>query len=179
MNNINWQPKLKGALVTLKPLSLSDFELLYQCASDPQIWEQHPIKDRYKWEVFQTFFDSAIACKTAFLVLENETNAVMGSTRFYEHYPIEQRIAIGYTFLAKKYWGGKYNKEIKTLMMNYAFGHVQKILFHIGDENYRSQKAIEKLGGVKLRMFDIESGGVNYPHYEYGITKEVWEKTVF
>jgi len=46
------QPILKGELLRLRPLRLEDFHDLYAVASDPLIWEQHPVRDRYKEEVF-------------------------------------------------------------------------------------------------------------------------------
>ena len=50
------QPFLENENVQLVPLQENDFEALYEVASDPLIWEQHPSKDRYKIEVFTTFF---------------------------------------------------------------------------------------------------------------------------
>jgi len=54
------QPILRGELVGLRPLSTEDFPYLYAVASDRLIWEQHPIKDRYKEEVFVGFFREAL-----------------------------------------------------------------------------------------------------------------------
>ena len=51
---INLQPVLENEIIRLQPLQQDDFERLYAVASDPLIWEQHPNKDRYKREVFQT-----------------------------------------------------------------------------------------------------------------------------
>ncbi len=52
----DFQPTLKGKLLELRPLRASDFRDLYAVASDPLIWEQHPVKDRCKEDVFKGFF---------------------------------------------------------------------------------------------------------------------------
>jgi RimJ/RimL family protein N-acetyltransferase len=57
---------------------------------------------------------------------------------------------IGWSFLSRKYWGGTYNKAMKTLMIEHAFQSIHKVVFYIGTENVRSQKAVEKLGGLKI-----------------------------
>ena len=54
------QPHLLGELVELRPLREDDWETLFQVASDPTIWEQHPNSDRHRKDVFRTFFREAI-----------------------------------------------------------------------------------------------------------------------
>ena len=78
------QPTLVDALVRLRPLQASDFPALYAVASDPLIWEQHPNRDRYRHEVFGTFFQGAMQSAGAFLVSDASTSEVIGSTRYYE-----------------------------------------------------------------------------------------------
>src|ERR1700741_3225245 len=140
------QPQLENEFVKIKPLNPVDFETLYQVASDPLIWEQHPNKDRYKREVFENFFSGAIESKGAFLVFDAKTNQPIGSSRFYELDEETGSVAIGYTFLAKDHWGSVYNPALKSLMLNHAFKFVDQVIFHIGANNIRSQKAIERLG---------------------------------
>lgn len=171
---INWQPThLENELVKLIPLSETDFEALYQIASDPLIWEQHPNKDRYKREVFRTFFDDAIKSKGAFLIVEKSSNKAIGSTRYYD--ATNSSITIGYTFFGREFWGGQYNKATKKLMIDYAFQFVDKIHFHIGAENIRSQKGIEKLGAVKVNEYTDEKNGMKAIKFEYLIEKKNWK----
>ncbi len=148
--NFNLQPTLENDFVKLVPLKADDFENLYQSASDPLIWEQHPNKNRYQRPVFENYFKGAMESKGAFLIIDKETGTVMGSTRFYDYDPHESLVLIGYTFLARKYWGGKYNPAVKTLLIDYAHQFVDKVQFHIGASNLRSQKAIEKIGAKKI-----------------------------
>lgn len=169
---INWQPTtLEDALIRLVPLQESDFDNLFQVASDPLIWEQHPTKDRYKREVFQLFFDGALASKAAFLIIDKATNTLVGSTRYYDYKPENLSIAIGYTFLAKKYWGGKYNHACKKLLLDYAFQFVENVYFHIGATNVRSQQAILNIGAKKIGEVDFDYYGKPVLHFEYVIKK--------
>lgn len=142
------QPTLTGKLLKLRPLRLEDYAALYQAASDPLIWEQHPNSDRYKEEVFKAYFDSAIECGGALIVLDALTDEVIGSSRYYGLDEEASEIEIGWTFLTTKYWGGTYNRELKKLMMDHAYKFVDHILFFVGSNNLRSRKAVEKIGGV-------------------------------
>ena len=173
---INWQPEnLEDNIVKLIPIAESDFENIFKVASDPLIWEQHPTKDRYKREVFQLYFDSAISSKTAFLIVDKSSDKIIGSTRYYDYKPDNSSIAIGYTFLSRKYWGGLYNKSSKRLLLDYAFQFVDKVYFHIGATNLRSQLATLKIGATKVNEVDIDHYGQKQLHYEYLIQKKEWK----
>lgn len=148
------QAKLSDQLVELIPLKESDFEALYLVASDPLIWEQHPNKDRYKREVFQKYFNSAIESKGAYLILDQKSKNIIGCTRYYEYDVDDSSVAIGFTFIARSYWGTAYNASIKKLMIDHGFNYVNKIYFHVGQTNIRSQRAIEKLGAIRLEIVE-------------------------
>jgi N-acetyltransferase len=143
------QPHLKGELIHLRPLRPGDWDELFAVASDSLIWEQHPESDRHKEPVFRNFFREALESGGAFAVLNRHTGQVIGSTRFYGYDPQKSEIEIGWTFLARKYWGSHFNAEMKRLLLNHAFRFVESVVFFIGQENLRSQKAMEKVGGIK------------------------------
>jgi RimJ/RimL family protein N-acetyltransferase len=144
------QPTLEGERITLRPLHPSYFEALFLAASDPLIWEQHPFPDRYKREVFEKFFTEALASKGAFAIIEQASQAIIGSSRYYDSDLTKSSIVIGYTFLTRKFWGGSYNREMKQLMIDHAFRFFTAIQFHVGIENIRSQKAMEKFAGSPI-----------------------------
>ncbi len=150
---------LKNEMIQLVPLQETDFEELYAVASDPLVWEQHPNKLRYQRDVFQNYFEGAMLSKGAFLIRDTKTNGVIGSSRFYDYNEDDHSILIGYTFIGKPFWGIGYNKAIKKLMLDYAFQYVDKVYFHIGAFNYRSQKAIEKIGAIKVDEYEVEYYG--------------------
>jgi RimJ/RimL family protein N-acetyltransferase len=145
---MNLQPlHLKNEWLELTPLQSLDFERLYEVAKDPLIWEQHPNPDRYKLEVFKTYFQGAMESGGAFLIKDSEGN-VIGCTRFYDYMPDKREIKIGYTFFSRDCWGKLYNQKTKELMLDYAFQFVDVVIFHVGAVNIRSQKAMEKIGAV-------------------------------
>lgn len=144
------QPILKSEILEVRPLRADDFEELYAVASDPLVWEQHPNSDRYKHDVFRKFFDEAFASGGALVVIDRKTGHVIGSSRFNCYDLARSEVEIGWTFLARSHWGGIYNGELKRLMMEHAFKFVDNVIFFIGSTNLRSQRALEKIGGVRI-----------------------------
>ncbi len=150
---------------------------MFNVASDPEIWEQHPNKDRYKKEVFMNFFTGAIESGGAFIVCDAESGKPIGSSRYYGYDREDDSVSVGYTFLAKDHWGTKYNRALKSLMLDHAFKFVSKVYFHIGAENIRSQKAIERLGAEKIGEKEMEYYGEEMKlNYIYKITSERWNQ---
>jgi len=143
------QPHLKGELIELRPLTPEGWDDLFSVASDPLIWEQHPESDRYKEDIFKIFFSEALESGRAFVIIDRKNQQIIGSTRFFGYDPEKSEIEIGWTFLARKYWGGRYNRELKQLMLDHAFKFVENVIFYVGENNIRSQKATEKIGAVK------------------------------
>lgn len=143
------QPHLEGLLLELQPLQPGDFDRLYAVASDPLLWEQHPSHDRYREDVFRKFFKDAIDSGGALIATDRRTGEVIGSSRFHGYDEDAREIEIGWTFLARSRWGGAFNREMKRLMLEHAFRFVESVVFIVGPRNFRSQKAVEKIGGVR------------------------------
>jgi N-acetyltransferase len=142
------QPNLVGDLLEVRPLRQEDWDGLFAVASDPLIWEQHPAHDRYKEEVFREFFREALESGGALVVVDRESQRIIGSSRYFGFDPDKREIEIGWTFLSRSHWGGEYNGELKRLMLDHAFKFVDSVIFVIGSTNVRPQKAIERIGGV-------------------------------
>ena len=140
---------LVGKTLSLRPIRAEDFEALYAAASDPLIWALHPDPLRYQKAIFEeNVFKPAVASNAAYVAFENASGKLIGSSRFYEYDASKREIAIGYTFLARDHWGGRANSEMKALMLNHAFGSgIDRVWFHVGKDNLRSRKAMEKIGG--------------------------------
>ncbi len=132
------QPILKCQLLELRPLRAEDFHDLYAVAADPLIWEQHPNKDRYKKEVFGEFFREAFESGGALVAIDSKDGQIIGSSRFHSYDEEMSEIEIGWTFLARSHWGGRYNGEMKRLMLRHAFRFVESVIFLIGPQNLRS-----------------------------------------
>ncbi len=142
------QQFLPGECLELRALAAEDFAELYGVASDPLIWEQHPAHDRWQEPVFRAFFDEAMATRSAYVILDTWNGRIIGSSRYHGYDPEKREIEIGWTFLARNYWGGRHNRELKRAMCEHAFRFVDRILFRVGPENLRSRRAVEKIGGV-------------------------------
>lgn len=147
-NGILRPGKLEDDHVELLPLRWEDLDALYAVASDPLIWEQHPNPNRYQRPVFENYFRGAMESGGAFLIRERSTGNVIGSSRFYDHVPEKSELKIGYTFFARSSWGKGHNQASKRLMMEYAFQFVDRIIFHVGENNTRSRIAMTRLGAV-------------------------------
>jgi RimJ/RimL family protein N-acetyltransferase len=168
------QPTLEGERLLLRPLREEDWDALYAVASDPLLWEQHPQHDRWREEVFRAFFDDALAKGGAIAVIDKTSGEVVGSSRWGRFEPADGGyIEIGWTFLASSHWGGRYNHELKRLMLRHALHFVERVGFRVGERNWRSRRAMEKIGGRltdRTTLEDTASGKVL--HFQYEITRE-------
>jgi len=165
------QPTLKGKLVELRPLRSTDFQDLYAVASDPLIWEQHPARERYREDVFREFFREALESGGALIATDCKDARVIGSSRFHGYNQEQSEIEIGWTFLARTHWGGTYNREMKQLMLRHAFRFVNRVVFVVGAQNLRSQRALEKIGGVRIGS---RPDGNGRDSLVYQVTASTW-----
>ena len=168
------QPTLETERLLIRPLAEGDREPLYAVASDPMVWEQHPIHDRWRREVFDPFFDEAMACGGALAVLRKSDQRIVGSTRF-DRYDAEDGgvIEIGWTFLDPVCWGKGINHEMKRAMLAHAFADVARVEFRVGDTNYRSRNALEAIGAVRTDRYELgKYQGKRVVHLVYEITRE-------
>ncbi|MGH6876563.1 MAG: GNAT family N-acetyltransferase [Rhizomicrobium sp.] len=168
----DFQPVLTGDLVELCPIRAEEGKEMFAVAADPGIWEGHPASDRYNEPVFREFFDAALASGSALTIRDRSTGRIIGSSRYHDWKPGRSEVEIGYTFLARSHWGGTYNREIKRLMLDHAFRFVDTVSFVVGETNIRSQRAMEKIGGVRRPGFqDRNLRGHIARHVVYEIRK--------
>lgn len=168
---VDLQPVLEGPTLTLRPLRADDFDALYAAAADPLIWVQNPQPTRYQRDVFRTVFASGMASGGAFAVVHRPSGQIIGTSRYYDWTPATREVAIGYTFLARAYWGGATNGEMKRLMLDHIFQWADTVWFHIGSSNRRSRQALEKIGGTLAHYGQRETGGAMHPYAYYRIRK--------
>jgi RimJ/RimL family protein N-acetyltransferase len=166
------QPHLIGELLELRPLQPGDWEDLFAAASDPLIWEQHPAHDRYQEDVFKVYFQGALDSGGALVAIDRKTQKIVGSSRYHGYDPEKSEIEIGFTFLARSHWGGDYNGEMKRLMLEHAFRFVDSVIFRVGETNFRSLRAVEKIGAVLTERRDqVELHGKLIEHVVYRINR--------
>lgn len=150
---------------------------MFAAAADPEIWAVHPVRDRYTEPVFRAFFDSALASGSAFSILDRASGRIIGSSRYHDYDAAKREVEIGWTFLARAWWGGSINREVKDLMLAHAFGFVDTVVFWVGETNWRSQRAMEKIGGMRraepgIRVLD----GNAHSHVVFEITRDTFDR---
>ena len=168
------QPVLQGDRLELRPLRTEDWDALYAVASDSLIWEQHPARNRHELDVFRTFFDEALARGGTLVVVDRANGLIVGSSRFHGYDEAKSEVEIGWTFLARLYWGGVYNGELKRLMLDHAFRFVDTVIFVVGPRNVRSQRALAKIGAVRTGETASGSGGDDSDVFR--LTKAAFQK---
>lgn len=173
MEHLIFRPILTGALVTLKPMKAEDWDGMYKAASNPATWADHVKRDRFKEAVFRRFFDEGLSSGTAFSIFNNQTQTIIGSSRYHDYKAKKSEIEIGWTFIDCAYWGGKYNKEIKRLMLQHIFHFLDVVVFWVAKENLRSQAAMRKIGG-KLQdgVYSKTDNGKQVPYVVFEIMKD-------
>ena len=176
MSQPDFQPTLTGPTVIVRPVVAGDWPKLFAAGSDPEIWKVHPRSNRCTEPEFRKYFDSAVASKMAFAFVDRPTGELIGSSRYYGHEPELSEIEIGWTFVVRKFWGGATNREVKRLMLDHSFTFVDTVIFWVGEQNWRSQGAMTKIGGIKREgMFTRELSGAT-PHLIFEIRKSRYER---
>jgi N-acetyltransferase len=172
----DFQPTLTGPTVLIRPVSADDWSELFAAGSDPEIWKVHPRADRYTEPAFRDYFDSAVRSKMAFVFVDRSTSRLIGSSRYYGHDPERREVEIGWTFIVRSHWGGATNREVKRLMLDHAFSFVDTVVFWVGEQNWRSQGAMTKIGGVRRAgLFTREATGAT-PHFIFEIGKQGYQQ---
>ena len=167
------QPTLEGERLLLRPLRAGDWPALFAVAADPLIWEVHPANDRWQEPVFRAFFADALAQGGAIVAIDRSSGAIVGSSRWQGHDPDASRVEIGWTFLARSHWGGGFNRELKRLMLAHAFRWVERVTFSVGEDNHRSRRAMEKIGGRLTDRVEVrQMAGLTTRHVAYEIARE-------
>jgi RimJ/RimL family protein N-acetyltransferase len=176
MSQPDFQPTLTGPTVIVRPIAADDWTELFAAGSDPEIWKVHPRANRYTEPEFRAYFDSAVTSKMAFVFVDCSTDRLIGSSRYYGYDAARSEIEIGWTFVVRSHWGGATNREVKRLMLDHAFTFVDTVIFWVGEQNWRSQGAMTKIGGIKREgLFTRELSGAT-PHVIFEISKSRYEQ---
>jgi RimJ/RimL family protein N-acetyltransferase len=178
--------KLKGRQVYLEFLREAHRNILRPLAKNERIWEFNKlllINDSYD-KMYDTYFNTALDRKAmggqqAFIMRNTKDNEVIGMTRLYEIDPKNKSASIGYTWYIPSVWGKVQNKECKFLLLRYIFETLQfnRAELRAVHQNIRSQKAIDKIGGIKegvLRKHGYRNDGAIRDTVIYGIIDDEW-----
>jgi N-acetyltransferase len=145
--SLDLQPILAHPTLTLRPARTEDWPELFAVAGDPGIWAGHPAHDRWQAPVFRAFFDEGLA-SGGMLVATEPDGPIIGSSRFDYGRAAPGEVEVGWSFLARRHWGGTSNHIMKALMVGHALQAVERVIFLIGDTNIRSRTAISRIGAV-------------------------------
>jgi len=179
--------KLKGKYVYLETLTTHHVETLRQLAKDERIWEFtkafaiNETFDKQFADYISTASDNnAMGGQQAFVIRQTANDAIIGMTRLYEINHKDKRAAIGYTWYTPAVWGLVHNKECKLLLLQYLFEETgfSRAEFHVAHQNIRSQKAVQKIGGVKegeLRKYGFRNDGSVRNTVVFSIIDDEWE----
>lgn len=171
--DLDRQPFLVEGPVSLRPLTADDIEPLYAIASDPLVWDQHPMAERSEWPHFESWMRGKLADGGTLVAMIEGEGPLASST--YSNLRTEHggAVEIGSTFLARRLWGGSTNRAIKRLMLGHAFAHVARVEFLVWDRNFRSRRAVKKIGGrLTERTETVEHRGRPVVHLVYEITRD-------
>jgi RimJ/RimL family protein N-acetyltransferase len=170
----DFQPRLHGDLLDLRPATPRDFAALFAVASDREIWALHPAHDRWQEPVFRAFLDGAFADEGGLVAIERASGAIVGFSRYSMTRCQPGEVEIGWTFLARRCWGGRINGAMKRLMLDHAFRFVDTVIFRVGEANLRSRRAVEKIGGqlIEGRTETVTISGAPATHVTYAIRRE-------
>ena len=181
--------KLRGNYIYLGFLSPGDRETFRSLAKNELIWEFNkllPVDDNYD-VAFDEYFTEALdknglGGQQAFVIRKTKDSSIIGMTRFYQVNPKEKTVLIGYTWYIPEVWGKVYNKECKLLLLQYVFEEMKfnRAELRVAHQNIRSQKAVEKIGGVKegvLRKDGYRNDGSIKHTVVYSIIDDEWRQT--
>lgn len=183
-NWINHSTILKGNVIDLIPLEAHHLKELYIAAADKELWQLIPTDCSDK-ETFYTTYRFALKERESgnqypFVIIHKPTQKLIGSTRLFEIYPQDKKLEIGWTWITKEFWGTTVNLECKLLLLTFCFEVLgtNRVQLKTRDTNYRSRKAIEKIGGVFegiLRKDRVQSDGTTRNAAYYSILDDEWQ----
>ncbi|MEO6887019.1 MAG: GNAT family protein [Jatrophihabitantaceae bacterium] len=182
-------PVLTGPLVRLEPLTIEHADgYLAAVQSDGGA------EDVYRWlgkgpaptdlDQARTTIASALAARARgerlpYVQLDATTGTVIGTTSYYEVLPTARAIAIGHTWLGRRWWRTGYNTDSKLQLLTYAFEVLgaARVVWHTDQLNERSQAAIARLGATRegvLRKHRIRFDGTWRNTVQYAMTDDDW-----
>ena len=176
-------PTLENDRVKLSLLDLSNYERLIDVASESKLVQYSPSKidtpedlKAYVQTAVDGYYHKTII---PFIIYDKQKEAYAGSTRFGLINWHNKVLHIGWTWIGKEFQGTGLNKNMKFLMLQYAFEefNFDKVEFRIDERNVLSRKAVEKIGATLegiLRNDTLMLDGFKRSTCCYGILKEEW-----
>lgn len=175
--------QLKGESVTLSPLSIEHKKELVAAASDGKLWElwytSVPSPRSVEQHIKKALNDFEADKALPFVVTDNASGKIIGSTRYLNACPEQRRLEIGNTWYAKQFQRTQVNSECKLLLLSYAFEQLKTIAveFRTHWHNHASRTAIARLGAKQdgvLRNHTIDTDGLLRDTVVFSIIESEW-----
>ena len=175
-------PTLSSNGIILEPLELTHATGLVEACQDGELWKINETSVPEPDKVID-YINTAHSMpdRQAFVVIDELTGKVIGSTSFHDILPLVKRLEIGYTWYAKSHWQTHVNTTCKLMLLTYIFETLeyQTVGWRTDIGNHRSQKAIERLGAKKdgvIRGNRVRRDGVISDTVMYSLVKSEWPK---
>ncbi|WP_109127244.1 GNAT family N-acetyltransferase [Dyella sp. C11] len=146
---------LEDAFVALEPLTSDHAPALEAAASDGELWNlwftSAPAPGEAAGYIAKALAGHQAGLMLPFVVREKSSGEIVGTTRFYDFVNDPRRVAIGYTWYAKRWQKSHLNTACKRLLLRHAFETLGCVAveFHTDHRNLDSQRAIERLGAQR------------------------------
>jgi RimJ/RimL family protein N-acetyltransferase len=147
---------LQGEYIRLEPLSLDEhLDDLVAAGADPELFRWFS-KDRSSPNEMRAFVEDALSAQERgttipFAIVLQDSDEVIGSTRFGNIAPEHQRVEIGWTWITSSQQRTAANTEAKYLMLAHAFEEWNCVRVELKTDarNQRSIDAILRIGATK------------------------------
>jgi RimJ/RimL family protein N-acetyltransferase len=181
-------PVLDGRLIRLEPLTIehaagylaaagegadADEVFRWMAPGAPQS------VDEARAHIFASLAARARGERFAYAQFDAVTGEFAGTSSYYDIVPTLRTIAIGHTWLGRRWWRTGHNTESKLLMLTHAFDTLgaARVVWHTDINNTRSQAAIARLGATRegeLRKHRIRRDGSWRTTVQYSMTDDDW-----
>jgi N-acetyltransferase len=186
-------PVLVGRLIRLEPVALehvpgyldaagtgTDAEDVFRWLNSPGSTSGAPrTLDDARADILSALAARARGERFAYTQVDAATGEVAGTSSYYDVVPALRTIAIGHTWLGKRWWRSGHNTESKLLMLTHAFDTLgaARVVWHTDIYNERSQAAIARLGATReaqMRKHRIRRDGSWRTTVQYSMTDDDW-----
>ena len=174
---------LHSEKVRLEPLTADHAAALDAAAADGELWNLRVTSVPAPGET-RAYIEQALAGlenghMLPFVVVDNASGRVIGSTRYHDIVPAVERLEIGYTWYGGSWQRSHVNTTCKLLLMAHAFETLgaQLVGWRTDNYNFASQRAIERLGARRdgvLRHHALRRDGTIRDTVMYSLTAGEW-----
>lgn len=159
-------PELVGEHVRLEPLGPQHAEGVLGASDDDEVFTWQAFARPRSLDEARTLVDLYLARTDvrSWAQVDQRSGEVAGLTTYYDIDPKQRTVAIGVTWLGRRFWRTGINTEAKLLLLRRAFDDLgcARVVWHVDIKNERSQVAVERIGGVRegvLRKHKIRRDG--------------------